>query len=609
SEYYLIVWDFVNSAKNNSIAVGPGRGSGAGSLVAYLIGITDVDSIKNKLLFERFLNPERVSMPDFDIDFRDDMREDAIRYVTEKYGKDRVSQIITFGTMAAKMAIRDVGRALGMEYSEVDRVAKMIPQKPGSTIEMAMEGELGQIYAEDRRIRRLVDIARELEGMPRHASVHAAGVLITENSLDSYVPLATSGDSVVAQFDMDTIASLGLLKFDFLAVRYLTVVANAEKEIKLNNPDFDIEKIPDNDEKTYSMISDGDTLGLFQLESGGMRRMLSMMKPKNMSDIILAISIYRPGPMDSIPAYLENRRDPSKINYKIDCLRDILDETYGVIVYQEQVMQICRKVANFSYGKADVVRRAMSKKKADAMEKERADFIRGAKANFIDEAVATELFDEMAGFASYAFNKSHAAAYAVTSYRTAYLKANYPAEYFAALLSAFGENPAYMADAKKRGIRTLPPDVNKSGAGFVKDGKDIRYGFLGIKGIGRALADNIAAEREKAPFESFTDFTDRMAARDINRQQLTALASVGAFDSFGVSRAKTVASCEKALALSEDKDKRARSGQIDIFAMLGDEENASIKFEYENAEDYTQRQIMNLEKEYMGVFISGSLHD
>ncbi len=478
AEYYLIVMDFIRAAREREIPVGPGRGSGAGSLVAYLVGITDVDSIRYHLMFERFLNPERVSMPDFDTDFCYDRRDEAIEYVSEKYGRDHVCGISTFGTLAAKAVIRDVGRVLGMSYADVDVVAKAVPNDLHVTIDDALEGPLGDMMQNNETVRRLVEISRALEGMPRHASAHAAGIVITDKPVSDYVPVAVNDEMMLTQFPMDTVAKLGLLKFDFLGLRYLTILSDTEKQIRRSEPDFVLSRVPFDDAATYELLASGKTDGLFQLESGGMRKLLSQMRPNCLEDIILAISIYRPGPMDSIPQFLENRLHPEKIRYACPQLKPILDETSGCILYQEQVMTICREIAGFSYGRADIIRRAMSKKKAKEMEASRHAFLYGEKdeqgnevchgalALGISEAVATEIFDTMSSFAAYAFNKSHATAYAYTSYRTAYLKAHYPCEYLASLLtSVLGNLPKtalYIDQAQKMKIAVLGPDINES---------------------------------------------------------------------------------------------------------------------------------------------------
>ena len=614
-DYYLIVWDFINWAKSQKIPVGPGRGSGAASLVAYLIGITDVDSIRHDLLFERFLNPERVSMPDFDTDFCYNRRDEVIRYVSEKYGSDHVSQIITFGTMAARAAIRDVGRALGRSYSDIDRIARLIPQKPGTKLADVLEEnkELKEIYNDKNEDHELIDYALKLEGMPRHASVHAAGVVITKEPLHHYLPLATSGDTPITQYDMDTVASLGLLKFDFLAIRYLTILSDAEREVKKHTPDFAVNKIPLNDPETFKLLAEGRTDGVFQLESAGVKRLLGSLRPAALEDVMAVIALYRPGPMDSIGTYLENRKDPAKIQYKLPQLADILAETYGCIVYQEQVMQICRKVAGFSYGKADSVRKAMSKKKPELLEQMRSEFLKGAKENLIDGNLANELFDDMASFAKYAFNKAHAAAYAVTAYRTAYMKAHYPREYAAALLTSVmgshGKTAEYIEDCRRMGVRLLPPGINESDLQYsvVPDG--IRYGLGGIKGVGESFVHRIRAERERRPFRDFMDFAERMSPIELNRQQAQALISVGAFDGMGNTRAELLAGVEKVLQMLSDARRRNLDGQTDLFGSLEEETFSADAYRFDPMPEFSAGQRLRMEKEYTGLCLSGSLLD
>ncbi|MGM9680272.1 MAG: DNA polymerase III subunit alpha [Eubacteriales bacterium] len=610
-QYYLIVWDFIHHAKKMGIPVGPGRGSGAGSLIAYLIGITEIDSIKYDLLFERFLNPERVSMPDFDTDFCYNRREEVIAYVAEKYGSDHVAQITTFGTLAARGAVRDVGKALGLPFNEVDEVAKLIPQKPGITLADAMKiPELSRLAESRESIRKLLDVSLKLEGMPRHASTHAAGVVITKDPIYSYVPLSTNGDTTVTQFDMDTIASLGLLKFDFLALRYLTILSDAEREIRKSVPDFSVSAIPSDDPETYVLLASGKTDGLFQLESAGMRRLLVNLHPTRLEDIMVAIALYRPGPMDSIPKYLENRQHPEKLTYSIPVLSEILDSTCGCIIYQEQVMQICRKVAGFSYGRADIIRKAMSKKKGDLLENERTAFLTGAKHNLIDESAANELFEEMAGFAKYAFNKSHAAAYSVVSYRTAYLKAHYPAPFFAALLTSVigdtNKTAIYVAECQRLGIRILPPDINESENTFTVSGTNIRYGLTGIRSVGDGFVLKLIEERRNGAFRSFVDFCRRMIAVELSKMQLQALISVGAFDSLGIHRAKLLSSYETVYERESSGYKRSEGGQTDLLAELGE---PSDSFDYPDIPDLTAGQKLTLEKTNIGVYLSGSLLD
>ena len=519
-DYYLIVNDFVQYAKSNGIPVGPGRGSGAGSLCAYCIGITAIDPIKYNLLFERFLNPERVSMPDFDIDFCNVRRGEVIDYVVRKYGEDRVAQIVTFGTMAARAAIRDVGRVMAMPYAAVDAVAKLVPFELNITIKKALAAspELKEKYDSDEQIKTLLDYAMSIEGMPRHSGMHAAGVVITEKPVSDYVPLSKNDDNVVTQYTMTTLEELGLLKMDFLGLRNLTVIDEAEKLIKKVNPGYSPDDIDEDDKAVFAMISRGATEGVFQFESQGMRNVLTQLKPDCIEDLIAVVSLYRPGPMNSIPTYIECRHNPDKVRYKHPLLKPILDVTYGCIVYQEQVMQILRTLAGYSLGRADIVRRAMSKKKHDVMEREREVFINGLTdengntvvdgclRRGVSREVAVSVFDEMESFASYAFNKSHAAAYAAVSYKTAWLKCHYPREYMSALLSSVLENrnklAVYIAECKSLGISVLPPSVNESALGFSVDGKNIRYGLLAIKNLGRQFIEQIISERRYKPYTS-----------------------------------------------------------------------------------------------------------
>lgn len=631
SEYYLIVWDFINAAKRMNIPTGPGRGSGAGSLVAYLVGITDVDSIKYNLMFERFLNPERVSMPDFDTDFCYERRDEVIEYVSEKYGKERVCGIITFGTLAAKAVLRDVGRALGMSYADVDAVAKAVPSDLHITLEKAMEGKLGDMYEADENVKKLVDISMALEGMPRHASAHAAGIVITDKPVCDYVPTAVGNGMTLTQFTMDTIAKLGLLKFDFLGLRYLTIISDAEKEIRRTNPDFDIKKVPQDDRETYELISSGHTDGIFQLESGGMRKLLSQMQPRSLEDIIIAISLYRPGPMDSIPTFLENRAHPEKVKYACPQLKSILENTSGCIVYQEQVMQICRDIAGFSFGRADIIRRAMSKKKSGEMEKERHAFIYGEKdsdgnvictgavANGVAEDVATEIFDTMSAFASYAFNKSHATAYAYLSYRTAYLKCHYPCQYLASLLTSVLGNmtktASYIAEAQKSyRIEVLSPDINES---FEKysvvnhNGKSaIRFGLLGIKNVGLSFLSDVIGERNKnGAFASFTDFISRMSNYDINKRQIEALIKSGACDSFGIKRSVLLGDYENITDIYLRRKKSADDGQIDMFSTLDEAVVTESEYKYTDRPELTKKELLSQERESTGMYFSGHPSD
>ncbi len=614
-DYFLIVQDYVNFARSKDIPVGPGRGSGAGSLVAYSLGITDVDPLKFDLLFERFLNPERVSMPDIDIDFCYNRRDEVIDYVCRKYGKEHVSQIITFGTLAARASIRDVGRALGMAYSDVDVVARAVPQELNVTIETALKlPDLKRLYEGSEQVRALVDTAMALEGMPRNVSVHAAGIVITDRPVSDYVPLATSNGTVVTQFDMDTVAALGLLKFDFLALRYLTILHDAELQIRETEPDFRLDQLSFDDPATFSLISSGKTSGLFQLESGGMRQMLMSLAPERIDDIIAAIALYRPGPMDSIPKFVECRHHPEKVTYATPQLEPILRSTYGCVVYQEQVMQIFREIGGYTFGHADVVRRAMSKKKASVLLAEREAFVGGALERGIDREVAEQLFSDMESFANYAFNKSHAAAYAVISYRTAYLKQHYPREYFSALLTSVlgnqGKVAEYISECSSAGICVLPPDINESRMVFSVSGKNIRFGLLAIKNVGRQFLAQILNERRDRPFASFEDFINRMGGGELNRRMVESLIKAGAFDHLGVYRSRLLAVCERLIEQVAEKGRNNLAGQLDMFSMLGDlaEEKTSY-ISYPEIPELTVREKLMMEREATGMFFSGQLLD
>lgn len=612
AEYYLIVGDFVGYAKSVGISVGPGRGSGAGSLVAFLIEITDIDPLRYGLIFERFLNPERVSMPDFDIDFCYIRREEVIRYVTEKYGSERVSQIITFGTMAAKAAVRDAARAMGMAYQDGDRVVKAMPKRFGVTLaEAEATKEFRELKESSADIARLVETAKALEGMPRHSSTHAAGVVISDKPISEYVPLAMSGEARVTQYDMDTVAELGLLKFDFLGLRTLTVIADTEKMIRKKEPDFNIGSIPDNDEKTFDMLKAGQTDGVFQLESSGMRQMLVTFRPESIDDIMIALSMYRPGPMDNIPRLIENRRS-GKTEYLFPELAEILDSTYGCVVYQEQVMQIFRKLASYSYGRADVVRKAISKKKPEVIAEQREAFLAGCKDNGLDPEKAAALFDEIVGFAGYAFNKSHAAAYSVLAYRTAYLKAHYPAEFLASLMTSELGNHSklaeYMAEASRLGISVLAPSVNESDVDFSSDGNNIRYGLSALKNVGIGFVARVLAERESGGrFRSFTDFAERTYGRDMNRRQLETLIKAGAFDGMGVYRSRLLEKLDDTIAKISDKKKEAVSGQLSLFG--GAEDADEPKEVYSDIPEFPLRVLLALEKEASGMYFSGHITD
>ena len=607
-QYYLVVWDFVKYAKDNNIPVGPGRGSGAGSLVAYLIGITEIDSVKYNLLFERFLNPQRISMPDFDIDFCYNRREEVIKYVEKKYGKDHTSQIVTFGTLSPKAAIRDVGRILDISNDYVDKIARLIPGGNDISLKdlLKRESTLGDIYRNDSNAKKLIDICIRIEGMPRHVSVHAAGIVIAKDPVYTYLPVSRQGSTVITQYDMDTVAEIGLLKFDFLALRYLTVISDAEREIKKSNSDFNISKIPPDDLGTYRTLASGQTAGLFQLESAGMRQLLMKLKPTCLEDIMVAIALYRPGPIDSISKFLENRRAPNKITYKINQLEEILGPTYGCIIYQEQVMQICRKIANFSYGHADIVRKAMAKKNSELLEQERTAFLEGAKANFINKQCANELFDEMSEFAKYAFNKSHAAAYSVITYRTSYLKTNYPAEYFAALLNSVvgdsAKTSAYISECHTMNIEVLPPDINFSEILFTVENGKIRFGLSSIRAVGEAFAKKIIDERSKEKFSSYDNFCQRMIKVELTAIQAQALVSVGCFDNLGLSRGTLISAYEKILSSYQNFYKHSVDGQIDIFSDRSTENKTS--FNYEIKQDLSNIEKLNLEKNYLGTYLS-----
>ncbi len=610
--YYLIVSDFVAFAKVSDIPVGPGRGSGAGSLVAYLVGITDVDPLKFDLLFERFLNPERVSMPDFDIDFCYNRREEVIEYVKRKYGDDKVAQIVTFGTLAPRAAVRDVGRALGMPYSRVDTVAKLIPFMSQSIDAALSSAELKSLYLKDEDVRRLLDLSRELEGMPRHASTHAAGVVITEKPTYEYVPLSYSGTGVVTQFDMNTDARLGLVKFDFLGLRYLTVIHDAERAIKCKSPNFDITKIPFDDKKTFALLCDAKTDGVFQLESGGMKQVLQKLAPSCLEDIIACVALYRPGPMDSIDTFIARKHGNESVTYTVPELKDILDVTYGCIVYQEQVMQICRKLAGYSYARADIVRRAMSKKKTSAMQAERDDFISGCAAHGISADSAEKIFDDMVGFAKYAFNKSHATAYGIISYRTAYLKAHYPAEYFAALLTSVldstGKVREYIVDAQKHGVAVLPPDINESTETFATDGNKIRFGLLAIKNVGRLFASAVIKERQKSRFSSFDEFVSRMINSDINKRTVESMIKCGVFDSLGVARSALMLCYENIIDSEHEKLRNNITGQMDFFSTVTAKESVT-NYKYPQVPEYSVKELLLLEKESSGMYFSGHMID
>lgn len=609
-DYFLITWDFVSYAKRRGISVGPGRGSAVGSLTAYCLNITEVDPLRYGLLFERLLNPERVSMPDIDIDFCDERRGEVISYVSDKYGSDHVAQIITFDTLACRAAVRDAGRALDMKYADVDAIAKLIPRDFGITLKSALERspELKERAENDRNVGQLIDFVSKLEGRPRNSSTHATGVVITDLSTTDYVPLSVNDGVPVTQFGMTTVAELGLLKIDFLGLRYLTIIRNAEVYARKSDPDFDIADIPLDDDATYEMLSRGDAVGLFQLESSGMRSLLQKLKPHCLEDIISVISLYRPGPADSIDTFLENRRDMTKVKYISPLLKPILDTTCGCIIYQEQVMQIFRALAGYSYGRADIVRRAMAKKKHREMEKERVTFIEGCKKNGIPADDANALFDSMSSFASYAFNKSHAAAYAVVAYRTAYLKCHYPKEYMCALLTSVAGSATkineYISVCRDMGIAVLPPDVNESEKGFAVVGDHIRFGLMAVKNVGDGYAEFIVNERnENGKFTDMSDFLLRTADAG-TKQMASALVLCGAMTSLGVKRKSANAALDRAFSTLSQTRSYRRSDQLSL-ADIGGNDFAPFEIEIPDIGEYDKPSLLEFEKQYMGVYFSG----
>ncbi len=609
-DYMLIVWDFVNFAKNRGIPVGPGRGSAVGSLCAYLLGITQVDPLEYGLLFERFLNPERVSMPDIDIDFCDERRGEVIEYVTSKYGRAHVAQIITFGTLACRQAVRDAGRALGMSYSSVDEIAKLIPRYNGVTLESALREnpELKKRYDSDVTAKRLIDYAVKLEGRPRNSSTHATGVVITDEPLTNYLPLSVNDSTTVTQFTMNTVADLGLLKIDFLGLRFLSIIHGAEKQIQKKNPEFSVNSLSFDDEATYKMLSDGHAIGLFQLESEGMRSLLSKLKPRNLEDVISVISLYRPGPALSIDTFLKNRVHPEKIEYADERLRDILGTTCGVMLYQEQVMQVCRSLAGYSYGRADLVRRAMAKKKPEVMEKEKDIFLSGASKNGISEKIATEIFEQMNEFAKYAFNKSHAAAYAVVAYRTAYLKCHYPREYMCSLLNTvmgYDEKVGeYIADCARMGINLLPPRINQSFGGFSVEGNDLRFGLAAIKNVGTLFAEKVISERNRRSFKNIEDFLTRCASFG-SVKTFESLITAGALDEFGIPRSRLTAGISASLETVTRDRSRNSEGQMSLFG--GDSSSGESSFEFPKSDlpEFPKSRLLSGEKEMTGLYFSG----
>lgn len=605
TDYYLIVADFVSFAKAQGIPVGPGRGSGAGSLAAYCMGITDLDPMKYNLLFERFLNPERVSMPDFDIDFCYERRQEVIDYVTRKYGADHVAQIVTFGTLQTRAAIRDVGRAMGMPYSAVDAVAKLVPNEYKITIDDAVKSsKLRELMDQDARVAELIDTARKVEGMPRNTSTHAAGVVITHDPVSSYVPLATNDGLVVTQYIMTELEELGLLKMDFLGLRTLTVIDVASK-----NAGIDINKIPIDDPEVYKLFSRGQTEGIFQFESSGMKQMLMNLKPTKLEHLIAANSLYRPGPAKQIDTFVENSHHPEKVHYSVPQLKPILDDTFGCIVYQEQVMQILRSLAGYSYGRADVVRRAMSKKKKDVMEAERKNFIDGCAKNNIDFDTANSIFDQITEFAKYAFNKSHAACYALVAYRTAYLKLYYPAQFIAALLTSVLDSSnkvaRYIAEGKRLGLRLAVPDVNTSMKGFSANGKFINYGLLGIKNLGTDFIDDIINERKNGRFKDFFDFCRRLQTSHYNRRAVESLIRSGALDSLGANRRQMLQALPVVSANLEEQRRKTMYGQVGFFELGSGGDSFGVEFELPQVDEFPKTELLKMEKEMTGLYLSG----
>ena len=621
-DYFLIVWDFIKYAKDHGIAVGPGRGSAAGSIVSYCLGITTIDPIHYQLLFERFLNPERVSMPDIDVDFCYERRQEVIDYVTRKYGKDCVAQIVTFGTLAARGVIRDVGRVMDLPYAYVDSIAKMIPQELGITIDKAlqMNPELRKLYESDETVTHLIDMAKRLEGLPRHCSMHAAGVVICQKPVEEYVPLSRAADgTITTQFIMTTLEELGLLKMDFLGLRTLTVIQNAVQLARKKQPDLQIDKIDYNDKAVLDYIGTGKTEGIFQLESGGMKNFMKELEPHSLEDVIAGHSLYRPGPMDFIPQYIRGKNDRSSITYDCPQLEPILAPTYGCIVYQEQVMQIVRDLAGYTLGRSDLLRRAMSKKKAAVMEKERKTFVYGDEEtgvpgcikNGIDEQTANKIYDEMIDFAKYAFNKSHAAAYAVVSYQTAWLKYYYPVEYMAALMTSVIDNPTKVAEyiyvCRQMGIRILPPDINKGEADFSVDGGDIRYGLAAIKSIGRPVIRAIVNDRkELGEFRNLEDFITRISSRELmNKRLVENLIKAGALDVLGGTRKQFMSIYIQIVDHMQQEKKNSMVGQMSLFDVVSEEQKEEFQIRMPDVGEYTKENLLGFEKEVLGVYVSG----
>ena len=621
-DYFLIVWDFIHYAREHDIMVGPGRGSAAGSLVSYTTGITDIDPVRYNLIFERFLNPERVSMPDIDVDFCFERRQEVIDYVVEKYGKDCVTQIVTFGTLAARGVIRDVGRVMDLPYNFVDTIAKAIPNELGITIDKAlmMNPELRGMYESDESVKKLIDMSRRLEGLPRHTSMHAAGVVISQKPMDEYVPLSRASDgTITTQFTMTTIEELGLLKMDFLGLRTLTVIQNAVRLAeKSSGKKIDMNAIDYNDKKVLDSLGTGKTDGVFQLESAGMKNFMKELKPQSLEDVIAGISLYRPGPMDFIPAYIKGKAHPESITYDCPELEPILAPTYGCIVYQEQVMQIVRDLAGYTWGRSDLVRRAMSKKKGKVMEQERKNFVYGNPeenvpgciARGIDEKVANKIYDNMIDFAKYAFNKSHAAAYAVVAYQTAYLKYYYPVEFMAALMTSVLDNTSkvseYIYTCRQMGIAILPPDINEGEGGFSVSGQAIRYGLSAIKSIGRPVIDAIVEERKiRGPFTTLKDFITRLSGREVNKRTIENFIKAGALDGLeGNRRQKMMIYGSLLDALNQEK-KTTMAGQMTLFDIAPEEDKAEYEIKLPNVEEYDKEVLLGFEKEVLGIYISG----
>ena len=621
-DYFLIVWDFIRYARDHGIPVGPGRGSAAGSIVSYTLGITQLDPIRYNLLFERFLNPERVSMPDIDVDFCFERRQEVIDYVVRKYGKDCVAQIVTFGTMAARGVIRDVGRVMDLPYALCDSIAKMIPQELNITIDKALEmnHELKTLYDTDEKIKELINMSRRLEGLPRHTSMHAAGVVISQKEVDEYVPLSRAADgTIVTQFTMTTLEELGLLKMDFLGLRTLTVIDNAVRLVaKDTGRKLDMLKIDYNDRAVLDSIGTGKTEGVFQLDSGGMKNFMKELKPQSLEDIIAGISLYRPGPMDFIPQYIRGKNNPETITYDCPQLQPILEPTYGCIVYQEQVMQIVRDLGGYTLGRSDLVRRAMSKKKAAVMAKERQNFVYGNKeedvpgciANGIDEKTANKIYDDMTDFAKYAFNKSHAAAYALVAYQTAYLKYYYPVEFMAALMTSVIDNPPkvaeYILTCRQMGIRILPPDINVGEAGFTVDGKNIRYGLSAIKSIGRPVIDAVVEERTLGgSYRSLKDFIERLTGKETNKRTIENFIKSGAFDGLGGTRKQFMMIYADIMDRIAHEKKSSMTGQMTLFDLMGEEDKREYEIQLPKVGEYDKEQLLAFEKEVLGIYVSG----